>query len=302
MNISQLSLETKNLLKVINCDEIIHKWLVQFNIDISHELENISQIQLYSCPKTKINFFVPEQTIGSSRLYEQLEKFDWYYMEQKWEHDIAIKDLSECQKVLEVGCGKGYFIKRLSEEMNIEAWGIDTNLNAIQYAKSQNINVVNADLKNIAQDKQNYFDGIASFQVLEHIADFHDFLESLVKIVKSGGRLIISVPNSNAFTKYDNNNLLDQPPHHMTQWCEESFIYLTSILPIKIKRVLFEPLADYHIDWYINVQVSRVPKTFKLQGIIRRLLNWSLKPILQKFPITRNLIHGHTLYVCFEKQ
>lgn len=293
------------LLKKIKTEQIILDWQSYFNIDITEEIMDKDEIYLYQCNKTKLMFFLPLDIAGSRKIYEKLEEIDWYYMPNKWEHDIAIQDFKNYSKVLEVGCGRGDFVERLRKESKIDAHGIELNPSAVDYAIRRGIPVSQTDLYKLAKEKEGYFDAVCSFQVLEHVAYPKSFLQALINLVKKNGKLIVSVPNSQSFIKYSQNNLLDQPPHHMTRWCEETFYHMNDIFPIKVHKILFEPLAEYHVDWYISIQLSRQLSRFSANRLFSSLsfhiFHKLLKPMLQQSPLIRGFIPGHTLYVCFEK-
>ncbi|BAQ66183.1 bifunctional 2-polyprenyl-6-hydroxyphenol methylase/3-demethylubiquinol 3-O-methyltransferase UbiG [Geminocystis sp. NIES-3709] len=292
--------ENVTLLKTFPCNQLIQDWKKIFDIDITKELKNYPEIYLYQCNDSKLKFFMPFDIAGSDKLYEQLENFDWYYMLQKWEYDVAIEDLSGCFKVLEVGCGQGAFVDRLCKKHNIDAEGIELNSSAVEFGKKMGISIFDDNIHQLARKKSHSFDALCAFQVLEHIPDCFNFFDSMIKLLKTNGKLIISVPNSLSFPKYCESNLLDQPPHHMTQWNHETFEFITTIFPLKVKHFKIEPLAEYHINWYISIQLSRLPQIKLIQSISHRIAYKILKPILKLSQI-RNLISGHTLYVCFEK-
>jgi 2-polyprenyl-3-methyl-5-hydroxy-6-metoxy-1,4-benzoquinol methylase len=289
------------LLKELTSDQLVLNWKNGFNIDISQELQHYETIFLYQCNESKLRFFSPLDIAGSDKLYEQLQKFDWYYMPRKWEHDVAIKDLTKSAKILEIGCGKGAFIQRLCQEENKEAYGIELNSNAVKFAQDTGIPVSLKDVYELAGEQPNSFDAVCCFQVLEHISNLKPFLESMIQLVKPNGKLIISVPNYLSFTKHCKNDLLDQPPHHMNQWSVESFEYLIKLFPIQLENYHYEPLADYHIDWYLGIQLSRIPKVWLISSLIRRLTYRFVKPLLKNNLFLRRLINGHTIYVCFSK-
>lgn len=283
-------------------DELIEAWKKKYDIDVTSELNGHNEISLYQCCDTKLNFFMPLDIFGSDVLYKHLEKLDWYYMPNKWEHNVAVKELSDCHKVLEVGCGKGYFVKRLCQEHGLAAQGIELNPAAVHFARTSNIPVTQKDLYELMHEKAEYFDAVCAFQVLEHVPQPKQFLKALVSLVRPGGTLIISVPNSESFSRFSDNNLLDMPPHHMTQWCETSFRSLPSIFPLEIKSFQLEPLAKYHIDWYISAQIYRLAQGRVLRKILSKLARFSVRKVLQNSEYIRNAIAGHTLYVSFQKR
>ncbi|AFY36216.1 bifunctional 2-polyprenyl-6-hydroxyphenol methylase/3-demethylubiquinol 3-O-methyltransferase UbiG [Calothrix sp. PCC 7507] len=287
------------LVSTLSVKKLIDDWQQAFQIKISDELYKHSEIQLYRCNQTRLLFFHPFDTAGSDKLYEQLEKFDWYYMPRKWEHDVAIEDLQDCKKVLEVGCGQGAFVERLCKQIQLDAVGIELNSSAVNFALNKGIPVIKTNLDSFSEHKASYFDAVCTFQVLEHVSDPFSFIESMLKLIKPGGKLIISVPNSESFSKYSPNNLLDQPPHHMTRWCQTTFDSLTTIFPLKVEKFRIEPLAKYHVEWYLSIQIYRLFKLKLIRRLALRSSNFFLRPILKNIPILRNPITGHTLYVVF---
>jgi 2-polyprenyl-3-methyl-5-hydroxy-6-metoxy-1,4-benzoquinol methylase len=293
--------QNATLIKTFNTAQLIHDWANVFNIDITEELKNYSEIYLYQCNESKLRFFLPLDVAGSGKLYEQLEKFEWYYMPRKWEHDIAIEDLRGCNEVLEVGCGRGAFVNRLCQEKKINAQGIELNSRAVEYGQSSGLTIYQQDIHELAIEKTEVFDAVCTFQVLEHIPDFIHFLESMIQLLRPHGKLIISVPNYLSFTRYCNKDLLNQPPHHMTQWSLKTFQILSHTLPIQLEHYYYEPLAEYHVEWYLSVQISRLPKILILSHIVNKIIQVFVKPLLKKSLFLRRLITGHTLYVCFSK-
>lgn len=295
------SQENVTHLKTISASEVISAWKERYEIDIKSELSDCTEISLYKCNNSELNFFKPSNIAGSDKLYKILGDLDWYYIPDKWEHKIALKDLRDHKRILEVGCGSGYFLEQLSQN-NTDVSGIELNEQAVSIAKSKGLFVSRINLNELVLNELESFDAVCSFQVLEHIAEPKEFLVSLVDLVKKGGKIILSVPNSKCFSQYSTDNLLDQPPHHMTQWCRESFEYLNSILPIYVKHIYYEPLAEYHVDWYIRTQLSRIPNVWLLKSLSFRFSYGVLSPLLKKCSLLRRMIKGHTLYVCLVKE
>ncbi|QSV72543.1 MAG: class I SAM-dependent methyltransferase [Aphanizomenon flos-aquae KM1D3_PB] len=286
------------LLKTIASNKLIDNWHHAFDIDITEEMKGNKEIYLYECNKTKLKFFLPIDIAGSEKLYEQLQKFDWFYMSEKWEHKIALKYLSNFNNVLEVGCAFGSFVESALKS-GFNAQGIELNLSAVEVAKKNNLPVENVDLEEFAYKYPLSQDAICSFQVLEHIPQPKNFIELCLKTLKPGGKLIFCVPNAESFLKYQY-NLLDMPPHHMTQWTAATFKSLENIFPVKLEKVLKEPLADYHIHGYLYSYCNHIRSISPLGKLIYNKYTLPLYQYLLKSGL-RNFITGQSIYVEFRK-
>ena len=286
------------LLKSFEASPLINDWNQSFNIDITSELRGYKEIHLYQCRQTKLRFFFPSDIAGSDRLYEQLQRFDWFYMPNKWEHKVALKNFSRCENVLEVGCAFGSFVESaLKAGVNIQ--GIELNSSAVQVAKNNNLPVENIDLGEFSNKYPASQDAICSFQVLEHIPQPKNFIELCIKTLKPRGKLIFCVPNAESFLKYQY-NLLDMPPHHMTQWTAETFKSLENIFPVKLEKVLKEPLADYHIHGYLYSHCNHICGISPLGKLIFNRYTLPFYQFLLKSGL-RHFVTGQSIYVEFRK-
>lgn len=274
--------------------ELIQAWKQNFGIDIAARLEGITAIDIYRCKKTDLVFFWPPDLEGDENLYQQLSLHDWYYMENKWEYDRAIEDFARCKRILEIGCGTGEFLVKLKKK-GLEAEGLETNRQAAEVARAKGLTVFSQGMDQL--NPEDPYDGVCFFQTLEHAADTHGFLNSALRLLKKGGTLAVSVPNHGAFLKDAKNSLLEQPPHHLTQWCESSLKSLTEIFPLGLNRILCEPLAVYHVEWYWNIQSQRIRGLGKFGQTALKKIG---KKLCQ-FQALRRLIKGHTIYGSYKK-
>ncbi|MFX0201331.1 MAG: class I SAM-dependent methyltransferase, partial [Candidatus Hodarchaeota archaeon] len=108
---------TTRLIKTFQVARLIRDWQATFDIDISSELSSIEEIFLYHCEVSQLDFFRPVSAAGSDDLYRNLQKFDWFYMPEKWEFEESVKDLVGCKKILEVGCGPGHFVEKATKKL-----------------------------------------------------------------------------------------------------------------------------------------------------------------------------------------
>jgi 2-polyprenyl-3-methyl-5-hydroxy-6-metoxy-1,4-benzoquinol methylase len=280
-------------------DRIIDAWQRVFQMQISAEFHGITQFQLLECTVCKLQFFEPRSLAGSPALYEGLEKFEWYYMPDKWEHRVALEDLEGCKNGIEVGCGFGEFVARVGREKPATVFeGFEQNPSAVKIASEKGIPVHLLNLEDLAEAHSGNYAAVCAFQVLEHVADPKSFVDAACKLLYPGGRLILGLPNGRSFLRHQFNTL-DMPPHHMTRWTSEVLKEVERWFPLKIRRICYEPLADYHIDGYVEAYTDvlaragvRVVAAPGLRSRLSRLLRVSG---------LRRFLRGQSIYVCYER-
>ncbi len=105
--------------------------------------------------------------------------------------NLLCKNLSlERNSLIEIGCGDGSFIKKISRYFkNVN--GVEISAKAAKIARSNKIKVFS---KNINQIQKRY-DVFVCRQVLEHISEPHIFLKQVYKLINFGGLGLIEVPN-----------------------------------------------------------------------------------------------------------
>jgi SAM-dependent methyltransferase len=287
------------LIDQISVPELVLSWKKAFQIDISSEVAGTRYVELFACRRCHLQFYAPPTVAGSSRLYSELQKYSWYYTPVKWEHEIALHDLKDCQEILEIGCGAGEFIARAHAEKRLEVRGIETNQEAAQKARQLGLPVEAMELQQVATQRRDHYDAVCAFQVLEHVFDPKEFLECSCTLLKSGGWLILGLPNAESFLKYQF-NVLEMPPHHMTKWSEDVLRYIPSVLPLRLIGIRLEPLAEYHVAEYVKAlcrlyATRGVPKFFYSRWVQHRLREFL------KVTRLRKLLVGHTLYAKFQR-
>lgn len=291
------------LIKTIEVSDIIKRWKIEFDIDVSNEFEkNNKTVSLYNCLDSGLFFFEPKIE-GSTNLYKELQiKFDWYYLEDKWEYKVALNEIKKCKNVIEIGSGKGTFVNKVLKNTDIKIVGLETSEEAVLKAELDSLPVYLKTLEDFLSENPNYeFDAIISFQVLEHLSDPLSFLKAQVSYMKKGAKLILCVPNVDCFYQFSD-ELLDMPPHHAAKWSKKSFNYLEDILSLQLTNVLYEPLHELHINIWIR-NYSRYFREKKWYG--RMVFNKKTTPVIRKmlkYSLIRELIKGHTIYISYEKK
>lgn len=272
---------------------LVEGWQRRYGINIQSELADVSMIRLLECLDCSLRYFTPPGLAGSAALYAALEKYKWYYMPRKWEHDIALQDIDDRQKVLEVGCGVGDFVTRLREN-GLNAEGIELNENAVQTAQARGTPVRRIDLADLTLECAGCYEALCTFQVLEHVPTPRQFLQDMCTLLGKGGVLIIGVPNAESYIHYQF-NLLDMPPHHLTRWTPLALENLARYFPLRLVRLEKESLADYHVPEYVDACLSRLFGPFNRQPL-RIFFAWLIRRIGLRKRLT-----GHTIYAAYER-
>jgi len=108
------------------------------------------------------------------------------------------REIPEKSRVLELGCGNGRLTRHLAEEKGCRVSIVDQDSFLFQKAAAYASDGICDDLEKdewrIYYEKCR-FDRIVLADVLEHLADPADILNTCVPLLNPGGRLLISVPN-----------------------------------------------------------------------------------------------------------
>jgi 2-polyprenyl-3-methyl-5-hydroxy-6-metoxy-1,4-benzoquinol methylase len=190
-----LSQEAETL-ELVQVSELAELWAKTLQIDVSAYFAGIEYIAFRRCLACDLRFFDPPCP-GDAGFYERLQRFDWYYMDQKPEYDYAGKSVPDGAKVLEVGCGKGAFRSYLPDD--IEYLGLEFSDAAIAQARLSGLTVLGESIEDHAASHPKAYDVVCSFQVLEHVTDASTFVRACVEAVRPGGSLILAVPAEDGF-------------------------------------------------------------------------------------------------------
>jgi 2-polyprenyl-3-methyl-5-hydroxy-6-metoxy-1,4-benzoquinol methylase len=109
-------------------------------------------------------------------------------------------------RVLDIGCGKGFFLYYLIQQGYINILGIDADLSSIEHTKEfVTKQCQQIDAEDYLSDKNDYFDLVVMNEVLEHIPkeQIIPLLKMIHNSLREKGIIICYVPNmENPFTSY----------------------------------------------------------------------------------------------------
>lgn len=175
-------------------------------------------VVLHECGSCGFRFFDPALA-GGGGFYEDLEKAG-YYVTHRPEFDFALQlgRQVKARTILDVGGGEGAFLD-LAKAAGLQTLGVELNATAADICARKGHKVIRKGLEAIAPaDLGGGVDMLTLFQVIEHVPDPLSFLHAAKRLVRSGGLLVVSVPNDHGlhrFMPFDPANL---PPHHVSRW------------------------------------------------------------------------------------
>lgn len=109
-------------------------------------------------------------------------------------------DLKEGDKVLEVGCGNGYYLSLLNRVgLKLDLIGIDIDkmalTDAVKFIGDSRVKVVLADAAKLPF-KNNSFDKIVMSEVIEHVEKEKPALQEVYRVLKKGGVFALTTCNT----------------------------------------------------------------------------------------------------------
>lgn len=135
-----------------------------------------------------------------------------------------IKSYHPTGKLMDLGCGLGYFLEGVIKDKIFDALGVDISQEAIDYVKKKfGYDVLSEDKLDTIEPYS--FDAITQWHVLEHVHLLNERMQQLKKILKPNGTLFIAVPNSDSWDAKHYKEFWDgyDVPRHLYHFNQKSF-------------------------------------------------------------------------------
>jgi len=137
--------------------------------------------------------------------HTQQDFYDSVYQDPEWESmrkEDAIQILNKIDfkipsdaRVVDVGCGLGCLGHEIIQKFGCMVDGVDINDVSLKASQMKGLKVLKFDLDSNWQLQSESYDYVFSTEMIEHVINTDLFIEESKRILKKGGRLILTTPN-----------------------------------------------------------------------------------------------------------
>lgn len=227
---------------VLDASVLVDMYVRKCGMDVSGLFAGVETIARYRCTATGYRYWLPARIAGDEDFYRKLSHaWPSYYRESRWEFSLAHTMLRDASRVLEIGSGRGQFLRSLEGRVPF-ATGLELNGDAIAHKLTQFPILAESTQTHAARVGESY-DAVCSFQVLEHTPAPADFLSSAFACLRPGGVLLLSTPNHSYVPHFQREDAFDLPPHHMGHFDRNVYARLASVFGADLLRVIEERRA-----------------------------------------------------------
>ncbi len=198
----------------------------------SGSLNHFASIKTYHLVKCTICSLIycdnPQSSLETEKFYQHMynqgEKYICYGTPDVQRHEEfhdRLEHISQFQpegRLLDIGCSTGEFLEMVSQKRRYVIDGIDLSSEAVHLASARlKRNIFCGMVDDIPAEPASY-DVVTAWEVIEHTSDPGKFLRSIWRLLKPGGLLCLSTPNTNKIRNRIHGKPRDLffiPPEHL---------------------------------------------------------------------------------------
>jgi SAM-dependent methyltransferase len=164
----------------------------------------------------------------------ELDERHWWYVARRRVLAALIRRRVRPPKnarVLEIGCGTGHNLKMLSEFGTVAGLEIDEAARSFA-EKRVGHEIFSSPLPELAGIPEHHYDVVGAFDVIEHIVDDEGAIASIARLLKPGGKLVMTVPAHQwMWSAHDVVN------HHRRRYSKGSLRRLIAASPLELEAI-----------------------------------------------------------------
>lgn len=194
--------------------------------------------RMHECSACGLVFADP-MVAGDDAFYGWITGFARYHAGARWEWSV-IKDQvahNDAKTMLEVGAGNGTLMEFLRDVAGLRCTGIDVSSASAAAARAKGFDVREAAFADLDKvlDADDTFDAVVMSHVLEHVDQPLAVMQTLLKRLTPGGRLMTAVPYSPMSRELTDWDIMNLPPHHLTRWNAQALRGLADTLGCRVE-------------------------------------------------------------------
>jgi ubiquinone/menaquinone biosynthesis C-methylase UbiE len=177
-------------------------------------------------------------------------------------------------KLLDVGCGAGYFTSLIKRSRpDLEIYGVDFSRKAIEMAKKDfpEIKFLVASAHKLPFP-DSFFDAVVMRQMLEHLKDPARALAEVKRVLKSGALFYSATPlEGDKLVLSPSKRLSRKYQGHLQRFSRDSLLSLLKESSFQIKRYYFSGYLFAQLMNYVCLslyQLLGLPREFSVQGYV----------------------------------
>jgi SAM-dependent methyltransferase len=177
---------------------------------------------------------------------DQVEEETWELWIKETEFDDdrryeQLKEICKGKRILDFGCGNGGFLRRISA-LTEEALGVEIDSDARDHLTDEGL-----DVRAHLDDFEGTFDVITVFQVVEHLTEPDEVLNSIRNRIANDGIVIMETPNSDEalISQYNNKAFMK-----FTFWTDHVMLYNSDNLNMLMDKNGFDVLKSSQVQRY----------------------------------------------------
>lgn len=184
-------------------------------------------------------------------------------------------------KILDIGCGLGFFLGE-AKKRGWEVHGTEFSEMAVNRCKEKGFAVEHSKLE-VEMFRDDDFDVITSFEVIEHINDPVEELEKIHLLLRQGGLFYCTTPNFNALLRYylkEKYNIIGYP-EHLTYYTKKTLNKVVTARGFKRHKFLTTGISITRFKTSKGISNERLISESSSDEILRQKLasRWYLQAL-----------------------
>lgn len=225
----------------------------------------------YEPIKDKLSGLIGESTLMRRLLYSALGTI----FLREWHVKRALRKILDDgadHDVLDAGSGFGQYSYYVAKKFNANVFGVDINDSEVnkcnQFAARLKLNNLSFSVANLERlDLQKRFDVIVSVDVMEHIRDDVQVFKNFSRVVKDGGRILISTPSN-----FGGSDVHDEGEHSFIEehfregYSETDISRKLKEADLQVERIQYTygKVGSWYWNLAIKIPVKMLNKSFAL--------------------------------------